>query len=154
MGKLRDTYTKRLIDFLGKEGDRLINECLNEVDYNHMTENLADSYGYGVYLNGKLVKSGTANTIPNARNPRHWYGEEVWGRERIEEFLHKEYKAQGYVDLVLAAAMPYGHALEHASSGQKKRYRVISMSYGKLKNLSAKIKGSSVFHISNSTISN
>ena len=48
MGKLRDTYTKRLIDFLEKEGDRLINECLNEVDYNHITENLADSYGYGV----------------------------------------------------------------------------------------------------------
>ena len=154
MGKLRETYTKRLIDFLEKEGDRLINECLNEITYNHDTLNLADSYGYGVYLRGKLVRSGYALKEARATEPRVLFGHEVWGRKRIEEFLHKEYKAQGYVDLVLAAAMPYGHALEHASSGQKKRYRVISMSYGKLKDLSSKIKGSSVFHISNSTISN
>lgn len=154
MGKLRDTYTKRLIDFLGKEGERLINECLNEITYNHDTLNLADSYGYGVYLRGKLVRNGYALKAARATEPRVLFGHEVWGRKRIEEFLYNEYKARGYVDLVLAAAMPYGYDLEHPRSGRKKKYRVISMSYWKLKDLSSKIKGSSVFHISNSTISN
>lgn len=151
MGKLKEAYTNRMIDFLAKEGERLILECINEVDYTHDTNNLADSYGYGVYLNGRIVKSGFANQIPNANKPRKWYRQEVWGRTRIQDFLNKEYKPQGYLDLVLAAAMPYGHALENASSGQKRKYRVISMSYDKLRNLSAKFKGSSVFHISNST---
>jgi len=43
--------------------------------------------------------------------------------------------------------MPYAAVLENASSGQKHKYRVISMSYDKMKQLQGEIKGASVVNI-------
>ena len=77
---------------------------------------------------------------------------EISGREQIENFLMSEYKAPKGIELVIVAAMPYAEVLENASSGQHQKYKVISMSYNKLKDLSSQVKGSSVSNIFRSQV--
>ena len=142
----------RLLDALDKEGKRILAECEQERTYTHRTQNLYDSYGFGVYYNGKLTRKGFLSSSPTATKTKKWYGVEVEGREQIENFLNREYKPSKGIDLVIAAAMPYAHALENASSGQHQKYKVISMSYNKLRDLSSQVKGSSVSNIFRSQV--
>lgn len=142
----------RVLDQLEKEGQRILRECEQERTYTHQTQNLYDSYGFGVYYNGKLTRKGFLSSSPTATETKEWYGVEVEGREQIENFLNREYKPSKGIDLVIAAAMPYAHALENASSGQYQKYRVISMSYNKLVELQKQAKGSVVSIISASQV--
>lgn len=142
----------RVLDQLEKEGQRILRECEHERSYTHRTQNLYDSYGFGVYCNGKLARKGFLSSLPTATKAKKWYGVEVEGREQIENFLNREYKPSKGIDLVIAAAMPYAHALENASSGQRQKYRVISMSYDKLTKLQSQVKGSLVSIISASQV--
>ena len=142
----------RVLDQLEKEGQRILRECEQERTYTHQTQNLYDSYGFGVYYNGKLTRKGFLSSSPTATKAKKWYGVEVEGREQIENFLNREYKPTRGIDLVIAAAMPYAHALENASSGQHQKYRVISMSYNKLVELQKQAKGSVVSIISASQV--
>lgn len=142
----------RVLDQLEKEGQRILMECEQERTYTHQTQNLYDSYGFGVYYNGKLTRKGFLSPSPTATETKKWYGVEVEGREQIENFLSREYKPSKGIDLVIAAAMPYAHALENASSGQYQKYRVISMSYSKLVELQKQAKGSVVSIISASQV--
>lgn len=145
MSTLKEQYLQQAILALSYEGKRIINECVNERTYDHRTYNLYDSYGFGVYYNGALRRMGYLNASKTADKARKWYGQKVWGREEIESFLKSEYSpAKKGFDLVIAAAMPYGRVLENASSGQHKKYKVISMAYDKLATLSSGLKGSSV----------
>ena len=137
----------RLLDTLEKEGKRILAECEQERTYTHRTHNLYDSYGFGVYLNGKLQRKGFLSRSETATETKKWYGQEISGREQIENFLTGEYKSGKGIDLVVVAAMPYAEVLENASSGQHQKYKVISMSYNKLKELSNGVKGSSVSNI-------
>lgn len=137
----------RLLDTLEKEGKRILAECEQERTYTHQTHNLYDSYGFGVYLNGKLQRKGFLSSSETATETKKWYGQEISGREQIENFLMGEYKSGKGIDLVVVAAMPYAEVLENASSGQHQKYKVISMSYNKLKELSNGVKGSSVSNI-------
>ena len=142
----------RLIDALEKEGKRILSECEAERTYQHRTLNLFDSYGFGVYYKGKLERKGFLTSSPESSETKYWYGKNVEGREQIENFLNREYKPSKGIDLVIAAAMPYAHALENASSGQHQRYRVVSMSYNKLMELQKQAKGSIVNIISASRV--
>lgn len=137
----------RLLDTLEKEGKRILAECEQERTYTHRTHNLYDSYGFGVYLNGKLQRKGFLSSSETATETKKWYGQEISGREQIENFLTGEYKSGKGIDLVVVAAMPYTEVLENASSGQYQKYKVISMSYNKLKELSNGVKGSLVSNI-------
>ena len=137
----------RLLDTLEKEGKKILAECEQERTYTHRTHNLYDSYGFGVYLNGKLQRKGFLSSSETATETKKWYGQEISGREQIEIFLTGEYKPGKGIDLVVVAAMPYAEVLENASSGQHQKYKVISMSYNKLKELSNGVKGSSVSNI-------
>ena len=58
MAGLADRYIDSMVAFLQKEGERILDECEAEKEYNHDTMNLYDSYGYGIYVRGRLVKSG------------------------------------------------------------------------------------------------
>ena len=132
-----------LVSQLSKEGKRILKECEREAEYTHRSMNLKDSYGYGIYVRGVLRKKGFLGSA-EAEGGKRWYGETIEGREQIENFLTKEYRPTNGIELVIAAAMPYGEVLENASSGQHRKYRVVSMSYDKLKELSANIGGSTV----------
>ena len=142
----------RLLDALEKEGKRILAECEQERTYTHLTQNLYDSYGYGVYYNGKLQRKGFLSPSETATETKKWYGVEISGREQIENFLMSEYKSPKGIELVIVAAMPYAEVLENASSGQHQKYKVISMSYNKLRDLSSQVKGSSVSNIFRSQV--
>lgn len=148
MAGYKERMTEALVEQLAVEGDRILKECEQEADYTHRTYNLYDSYGYGIYVDGKLKRSGFLTDTATATEGKRWYKDTVKGRERLEEFLSSEYKATKGIDMVVVAAMPYAHALENQSSGQKRKYRVISMAFDKLKALSDKIPKSAVYNIS------
>lgn len=147
MATFRDRAIEQLVRKLELEGNRILRECEAERDYTHRTNNLYDSYGYGIYVGGKLTKAGYLSSSKTATKSRKWYGQDVSGREQITKFLNNEYKPTKGIDMVIVAAMPYAAVLENASGGQKHKYRVISMSYDKLKQLQSEIKGASVVNI-------
>lgn len=147
MATLKDKALAQILQRLEQEGNRILQECESERDYTHRTNNLYDSYGYGIYVFGKMTKAGYLSSSKTATESRKWYGQDVSGREQITKFLNSEYKPTKGIDMVVVAAMPYATVLENASSGQKHKYRVISMSYDKLKQLQGEIKGASVVNI-------
>lgn len=144
---LKNRAVEQLVRKLELEGNRILHECEQQHDYTHRTDNLYDSYGYGIYVGGEIRKSGFLTPSKRAREDREWYGQPVSGREQILNFLNNEYKPTNGIDMVVVAAMPYASVLENASSGQKHKYRVISMSYDKLKKLQGEIPGSTVVNI-------
>lgn len=147
MATLKDKALAQILQRLEQEGNRILHECVDESDYTHRTGNLYDSYGYGIYVGGKLTKTGYLSSSKTATENRKWYGKNVSGREQITNFLNSEYKPTKGIDMVVVAAMPYAEVLEFATSGQKYSYNVISMSYDKLKQLQGEFKGASVVNI-------
>lgn len=138
MGKIHDIAIKVILDSLEKDAKRILNECVNERTYEHQTYNLYDSYGYGIYYKGRLIRSGFLSPAPTATENKKWYGKSIQGRDAIKEFLSSGYSASGMIDLAIAAAMPYARVLEEGGGGIKKKYKVISMSFGKLNEIKGK----------------
>ena len=142
MATLKDKALAQILQRLEQEGNRILQECESERDYTHRTNNLYDSYGYGIYVGGKMTKAGYLSSSKTATESRKWYGQDVSGREQITNFLNNEYKPTKGIDMVVVAAMPYAEVLEH-----KYKYKVIAMSYDKLKQLQEEFEGASVVNI-------
>lgn len=138
---LRQMAIDIIVEALEKDAERILRECINEIDYQHRTMNLYDSYGYGIYAEGKLLKIGFLHPTPSAKVAKSWYGEKIKGRQAITEYLGREFKPSGVVDLAIAASMPYAHVLEKGSAGLHRKYKVISMSFQKLKAIARDYKG-------------
>ncbi len=139
---LRQQATEQIVARLANEGARILRQCVEERDYTHRTYNLYDSYGYGVYVGGKLMRSGFLQRSPQATEPREWHGENVRGREEILEYLKSEHKpSRDTIELVIAAAMPYAKVLESGGGGIKHKYKVISMSNDLLREIAPKYGG-------------
>lgn len=138
---LKQQATELIVARLANEGARILRQCVEQRDYTHRTYNLYDSYGYGVYVNGKLKAYSFLGT-QKATEPRKWYGENVRGREEILEYLKSGYKpSRDAIELVIAAAMPYAKVLESGGGGIKHKYKVISMSNDLLRDIAAKYNG-------------
>lgn len=138
---LKQQATEQIVARLADEGARILRQCVEQRDYTHRSYNLYDSYGYGVYVSGKLQRYGFLGT-QKATEPRKWYGENVSGREEILEYLKSEHKpSSDAIELVIAAAMPYAKVLESGGGGIKRKYKVISMSYDMLKGIASKYNG-------------
>jgi hypothetical protein len=140
--KVKTDSLNKLIKFLSEEADKIIAEELNRVNYKNDTDNLHDSYGWGIYVNGKLSKSGYQTKYALA--PRIWEREPLYGRDAITDFLERKYKPHDGIDLVIVAAMPYGQILQ-----EKYKYEVIAIAQNQLKALSNRIKGSTFGIIKN-----
>lgn len=138
MGTIYNTLLKGILDELESDAKRILNECVNERTFQHQTFNLYDSYGYGIYEKGRLIRSGFLSSSPSASQHKKWYGQYITGREEIKDFLESGYSSSGTIDLVIAAAMPYAKVLEEGGGGIKKKYKVISMSFGKLNKIKNK----------------
>lgn len=138
---LRDQALQIIVASLDKDARRILRECVDERTYQHQTFNLYDSYGYGIYLQGKLVKDGYLDATPKATESKKWYGKTLQGRDEITRFLKSEYHPVGIIDLAVAAAMPYAKVLEDGGGNLKKSYRVISMSFQKLHELAYDYEG-------------
>lgn len=135
-----------LIEQLCADGERIMRECLSEVDYTHRTHNLEASYGWAVCRRGKIIRTGYPSTFPT--EAKNWYGEMMYGGDAlagaIDEYEGKYKPLTKTFELVIIAAMPYAEVLENASSGQHRKYKVISMAADKLRALQAKYGGASV----------
>ena len=51
--KVKTDSLNKLIKFLSEEADKIIAEELNRVTYKNDTDNLHDSYGWGIYVSPK-----------------------------------------------------------------------------------------------------
>lgn len=145
MGKIKDMYVNALIEQLAKEGERIMRECLQEKDYTHQTYNLHDSYGYAVYYQGSIKRSGKPS--PQALEPKKFGSESITGERAITDYLNS-YKPSNGIELVIVAAMPYAIRLEHGQ-GLKRKYKVVAMSYDKLQDVQRSFSkiGAQVFRI-------
>ena len=121
-----------LVKELSKEGQRIVANQLNNVGYTHRTYNLNDSYGFGVYVDGKLVSKGFSPQ--KASGGKMWENEIISGRKAITDFLENKYKPHSGIDLVVVA-MPYGEIVE-----DKYKYEVISTARNDVKQLASKFK--------------
>lgn len=140
MAKLYQQIKQQIIRSLEDDAKRVIQECVNERTYTHRSKNLYDSYGYAIYDNRKLIRSGFLSTAPQAKKPRKWYGKNMYGREEIKNFFENEYTPKDGITLAIAAAMPYAKILEDGSGQLHHSYKVISMSYEKLKAIASNYK--------------
>lgn len=122
-----------LVRFLSKEGQKIVDNQLQNKGYTHRSHNLHDSYGWGVYVNRDLVASGLPDI--QATKGKKWYYETIKGREAITDFLQNKYNAHDGIDLVVAVAMPYGEIIE-----DKYKYEVIATARDDVKRLASKFK--------------
>lgn len=122
-----------LVRSLSQEGQKIVDSQLKNKGYTHHTHNLHDSYGWGVYVDKKLVASGFPAI--KAEKGKKWYGETIKGREAITDFLQNKYKAHDGIDLVVAVAMPYGEIVE-----SKYKYEVIATARNDVRQLASKFK--------------
>lgn len=129
--RIRERYgisTTNFIDELEAHGKRILQECAEEADYENDTYNLIDSYAYGVYYHGKLVRYGFVTPTKRATKQHH----KMWGRDEVKAYLEGGYTPEGVYDLVIVASMFYGGILEAGKPPLKRKYRVISGAYDKL----------------------
>ena len=122
---------QQIVKLLSQEGERIVNEQLAKKQYMHRTFNLHDSYGWGVYVNGKLTAKGFP--AQKATKGKKWNGNEYKGRETITDFLENKYKPHDGIDLVVAVAMPYGVEVEEIY-----KYEVVATARAEVRQLESK----------------
>ena len=128
----------KFVDMLADEGGKLILQAVNSRDYTHRTYNLHDSYGSAVYLNGKLVEKSVMLLGSKATKAKSYKGSKLKGSEEIMKYF-QSYKPKSDIELVVAAAMPYGVVLEEGGGGLKHKYKVISGINTEVGNLAARL---------------
>lgn len=138
LNRYAEEQTNRLIMYAQKELDRIV---LSR-EFNDRTHNLADSYVWCVYYQGKRKGTGTyGNKQARTQSLLHEYSPEmrvpVNGRKIANEFA-KSYKPQetkGW-EIVFAACAPYGAYLEAGFTFHGKRYQfdVMAQRYDEIKN--------------------
>lgn len=137
-------YTRKYIDELANKGGDLISSAFNKADYQKdKTQNLHDSYGSAVYLDGKLIQDTIRVLTPKATIPRYnmYEKEYQYGKEEILEFFNSYKPKTNGIELVVAAAMFYGVFLEKKSGNLKRKYKVISGINEELEQLAKKTGG-------------
>ena len=128
----------KFVDMLADEGGKLILQAVNSRDYTHRTMNLHDSYGSAVYLNGKLVEKSVMLLGSKATKAKSYKGSKLKGSEEIMKYFRR-YKPKSEIELVVAAAMPYGVVLEKGDGGLRRKYKVISGINTEVGNLAARL---------------
>lgn len=135
--------TPAFYEDLIKRGEELVRMAFATSDFNqNRTQNLADSYGSCLFVNGKEYPNSRRFLTPNqhASKPRIWYGAYLEGREEIGKFFDSYRGVAGKTELVIAVAMPYGVILEEGRGRLKRKYRVISGISSEMDRLLAEVK--------------
>lgn len=135
MGKTKDKVIKAMVGNLSHIGQQIIDKELESVSYNHDTYNLHDSYGWCVYVGGKIEAMGFVEP-QNASKKKKWYGNELSGRDEIKKLFQARYKPTSYIELVVGVAMPYGMILE-----EKMKYEVFAVAASSVEQAAKRIKG-------------
>lgn len=119
--QLTEQATDKTTADLAIIGAELLPKAFDQSTYTNRTYNLSDSYGWGVYYNGKLERKGYL--LSAVASEPHASGKD--GRTEVENFL-SSYKARdkGH-ELIFVAAMFYAGILE-SGVGLSTKYVVIS----------------------------
>ena len=109
--KVREQLVNNTLDDMCKKGAELMNKAYDERKWQNRTFNLKDSFGWVVYNNGSEYKRGYIGDA-QATGSKKIYGEEIKGREVLDEFVKSYSPIPVGAELVIVAAMPYGLWLE------------------------------------------
>lgn len=146
------------LDKLEAEAQEWFDQLLSQVgtgangSFQDQKGNLYDSYGYGIYLDGRLQrtnarerqKTATEPSKPWSKNP-NWsnYGNDLL-RKTFSDGGYKPSVQKGYV-VVFAATMPYTNVLQYGTKhGLSKDYHVIAFFESELENFGKKNFGKSL----------
>ena len=128
----------KFVDMLATEGGNLIAQAVSSRDYTHRTMNLRDGEGSAVYLNGARGERSVRTLPAQATKAKKFKGNEIRGAEEIIKYF-RIYKPKSEIELVVAAAMPYGVVLEKGGGGLRRKYKVISGINTEVGNLAARL---------------
>ena len=109
--KVKERLVSNTLEDMCIKGDELMNKAYNERQWQNRTFNLKDSFGWVVYSNGSEYKRGYIGDA-QATSSKKIYGEEMKGRETLDEFVKTYSPIPVGAELVIVAAMPYGLWLE------------------------------------------
>lgn len=112
------------IGSLNREGRRLIQLAYASREFANQTNNLKDSYCYGVFVGKELRKSGFLTDTPDAtKTNRGWSG-----RDEANAFLSEVGSrfSRDQISLVVGVALFYGSILEAGNPPLRKKYRVLA----------------------------
>lgn len=132
--RYKTDFVKRLVgsfeDKLELEARAFIDKMISGVTYKHQKGNLYDSYGYGIFLDGKLLRSSATDGVRTATEPIKWYQDEHFGfdlmRKTFSDGGYKPSEKKGYV-VVFAATAPYTNVLQYGlEHGLSQDYKVIA----------------------------
>lgn len=148
--KAKGSLSDNILDMLANEGRRIVEEANRSAEAQNRTGNMADAYGYAVYLNGKEMRRGYANATPTSSGPhKGWpkYGIPAdTGRGYLDSFFETYIPpAKGY-HLVTVNAAYYSRILEEGAQARPRRqvatkYRIISQMTDEMDRLAAKYRG-------------
>ena len=124
------TNTK-LYEQLISEGRRLVEKAYEEKNFINRTNNLADSYGSCLFVDGKEYPNSRyyLHTSKQAKQPYKYEGQDMYGREAVARFFDNFDKtaSKNKVMLVVVAAAPYARVLENGVSyGLRHNYKVLA----------------------------
>ncbi len=144
LSNLLQRQINRIVDYLGREGDRIIKLAARTAETTERTGNQGDAYGWGVFYNGSLKKIGFWTPLPAAHKAHKGYGDvpDGTGRQWVTEFFRGEYesKSKGF-ELVCVNAAFYTAIQERGGGRLKHKWRVISQVYSDVDALKKKFKG-------------
>lgn len=136
-----------MVDYLAKQGDRIIKEAARTADTTERTGNQGDAYGWAVYYDGILKKMGFWTPLPAAHEKHKGYQDipDGTGRQWVTDFFRNEFvPADKGFTLVCVNAAYYTVFLEKGVGGKRKpttKYRIISQIYSDMEALATKTKG-------------
>lgn len=137
----------KIVDYLAKQGDKIIKRAAATKDTRNRKKNQLDAYGWCVYYGGKKMKQGYLTPNRTAESPHNdWknkgYGE-TFGRDDVINFF-KDYKPEsnGFI-LVCVNAVFYTTIQE--TGGAQTKYRIISQVASDMQNIGAQFKGSKIY---------
>lgn len=126
--ELFDAAVKNKTEYLIKYAKETLKKAYDESEYTDREKNLADSYVWIVYFNGKEEKHGFLYDSPQSNQPNRKTATNEYerGRDVAEEFV-REYipRISNGWEVVLAATIYYGNYLEMGTS-RNKQYVVLS----------------------------
>lgn len=140
----------KIVDYLAKEGDKVIKHAAATKGTRNRKKNQLDAYGWCVYYGGEKMKQGYLTPDKTATEPHNgWknkdYGE-TFGRDDVINFF-KDYKPEsnGFI-LVCVNAVFYTTIQEAPNSRRaQKKYRIISQMAGEIQNIADQFKGSRIY---------
>ncbi len=144
MGALQNLYIKRMVNFLAKEGDKLIIKAVRTKQVKQDTQNQNDAFGWVVWYNGKVMRKGYWTRSPQASESHRGWDKvgikDGFGRDWLLDFIssYKEVPSSGFALMVVNAAF---YTVIHE---KKYKYRVISQVFGDLAVLGSRFKSANM----------